>query len=164
MLPDVRPRVLVVVAVSAIIVSVAATGVVAAVRDGDSTDRRPGVIRVDVSDLRRGQVLTIKPFRPKKSTPIFVVHLRHDGIAAYLGRSTHLGCRLEWVGNRSYQRFTTAPDVAFEDPCGGSTFALDGSWVGGPAPRALDRYGVRVVGDTAEIRVNRLITGPTRLR
>jgi len=43
-------------------------------------------------------------------------------------------------------------------------FALDGSWVGGPAPRALDRYGVRVVGDTAEIRVNRLIMGQTRFR
>jgi len=164
MLQAVRARVLLVVALSAIIFSIVAIGAVAALRDREASDSRPGVVRVDVSDLRRGRVLTIKQFLPRRSTPIFVVHLRGDGIAAYLGRSTHLGCRLEWVGDPHYQRFTNAQDVAFEDPCGGSVFALDGSWVGGPAPRALDRYGVRVVGDTAEIRVNRLIMGQTRFR
>jgi Rieske Fe-S protein len=69
-----------------------------------------------------------------------------------------------WVGNPKYQRFTSSPEVAFEDPCGGSVFALDGSWVGGPAPRALDHYPVRVVGDTAQVRVSQLIMGHTRIR
>jgi len=106
--------------------------------------------------------LTITPFLPARATPVFVVHLPHDGIAAYLGRSTHLGCRLEWVGDPKYQQFTGLPHVAFEDPCGGSAFALDGSWIGGPAPRALDHYPVHVVDDTAEIHVHRLILGASR--
>jgi Rieske Fe-S protein len=162
MIQPVRKRVLLVVA-SVAVISIAVIGAVAALRDGDSPDSRPGVFTVDVSGLRSGQVLTIKPFLPRKVTPIFVVHLRGDGIAAYLGRSTHLGCRLMWVGDPKYHRFTNSPDVAFEDPCGGSVFALDGIWVGGPAPRALDHYPVRVVDDIAEIRVNRLIMGQTRV-
>src|SRR6476659_6012344 len=163
MIQVVRQRVLFVV-VSVALISLVAIGAVAALRNGDAPESRPGVLTVDVSGLRGGHVLTIKPFLPRKTTPIFVVHLRGDGIAAYLGRSTHLGCRLMWIGDPKYHRFTNQPDVAFEDPCGGSVFALDGSWVGGPAPRALDHYRVHVVDNTAEIRVNRLIMGQTRVR
>ncbi|HEV8234583.1 MAG TPA: hypothetical protein VGP84_08285 [Gemmatimonadaceae bacterium] len=144
------------------VISIVVIGAVASLRDADSQDSRSGVVAVDVSDLRSGHVSTIKPFLPGKVTPVFVVHLPGDGFAAYLGRSTHLGCRLEWVGDPKYQRFTNSPDVVFEDPCGGSVFALDGSWIGGPAPRALDHYRVRVVDDTAEIRVNNLIMGASR--
>ena len=164
MLKPVRPHVLLVVVLSAVIISIVAIGAVAAVRDRDTPSSQRGVLSVDVSELRSGHVLTIKPFLPRRSTPIFVVHLRGDGIAAYLGRSTHLGCRLMWVGDPKCQRFTNSPAVAFEDPCGGSVFALDGSWVGGPAPRALDHYPVHVVDDTAEVRVTHLIMGHTRIR
>jgi Rieske Fe-S protein len=54
--------------------------------------------------------------------------------------------------------------IAFQDPCGGSVFAIDGDCIGGPCPRGLDRYPVEVHGDTAEIDVTQLVKGPPRGR
>jgi len=55
--------------------------------------------------------------------------VRVDGqLHALWARSTHLGCR-------------TVPRAhGFEDPCGGSMFALDGGCVSGPCPRGLDEF------------------------
>jgi Rieske Fe-S protein len=60
------------------------------------------------------------------------------------------------------QGFSGKDDIAFEDPCGGSTFALDGRCIGGPCPRDLDRYAVKLVDHTATFDLHKLQRGPLR--
>ncbi|MFF0607802.1 ubiquinol-cytochrome c reductase iron-sulfur subunit [Nocardia tengchongensis] len=58
---------------------------------------------------------------------------------SFLGFSatcTHLGCQVNSVSGG-----------LIRCPCHGSTFNLDGSVAGGPAPRALDSRAIRVDGD-----------------
>jgi cytochrome b6-f complex iron-sulfur subunit len=50
---------------------------------------------------------------------------------------THLGCTPIWREN----------EQQFKCPCHGSGFDKDGTPVEGPAPRALDRYAIRVADD-----------------
>jgi hypothetical protein len=52
--------------------------------------------------------------------------------------------------------------MEFQDPCGGSVFALDGDCIGGPCPRNLDRCRVNLRDHVAEIDVNELLKGSPR--
>jgi cytochrome b6-f complex iron-sulfur subunit len=74
-------------------------------------------------------------------------------MALYTRRCVHLGCAVPWCQSSQW----------WECPCHGSRYNRLGEWVGGPAPRGLDRYpshiddeGVLIVdfGD--------LQTGPSR--
>ncbi|MET9490301.1 Rieske (2Fe-2S) protein [Nocardia sp. NPDC006630] len=56
--------------------------------------------------------------------------------AGFSSTCTHLGCKVSEV-----------TDGLIKCPCHGSTFHLDGSVAGGPAPRALDARAVHVEGD-----------------
>ena len=58
-------------------------------------------------------------------------------VIAFAPQCTHLGCGYNWVGEKKH----------FLCPCHGSIFTIDGQVVGGPAPRPLDRYEVRVEGE-----------------
>jgi Rieske Fe-S protein len=150
-----------------LLTSVAAAALIAAVVAlSGSSGHKPGVIAVDVAALKAGQVMPVEatlPGQPKWSRRVFVVHLRGDGVDAFLARSTHLGCRLLTRGDDGFGDGLFRLDgIAFEDPCGGSTYALDGDCIGGPCPRGLDRYSVQVRGDTAEIDLNDLLKGPAR--
>ena len=62
-------------------------------------------------------------------------------------RCTHLGCPYRWDEGRRQ----------FLCPCHAGIFAVDGQVVGGPPPRALDRYPAKVVG-------GRLLILPRALR
>jgi Rieske Fe-S protein len=145
---------------------------IAAVFDRESADRPASVVTADVSELRNGGVLPLwvelpstgQPLAPETSSAR-VFFVRQGGqVNAFLGVSTHLGCALLVPGDPKYGRgFNENPrDPKIEDPCGGSTYALDGRCVGGPCPRDLDRYTVRRSGATAQIDLSRLITGPAR--
>ena len=137
--------------------------------EGGESDRSATVVRVDVSDLKQGRVLAVAvelpatglpPHREERRARVFFV--RRDGrVDAFLGVSTHLGCSLLVPGDARYGRgFDENPrDPRIEDPCGGSTYAFDGRCVGGPCPRDLDRFTVRLSGGTAQIDLSRLITG-----
>jgi cytochrome b6-f complex iron-sulfur subunit len=57
-----------------------------------------------------------------------------NGLLALYGVCTHLGCLPKWVPT----------NTRFECPCHGSKFQGDGSYIEGPAPRALDRFVVSV--------------------
>jgi menaquinol-cytochrome c reductase iron-sulfur subunit len=73
---------------------------------------------------------------------------RPDGeITAFAPACTHLGCAYHWDGARGQ----------FACPCHGSRFGMDGKVLGGPAPRPLDRYEVKVEG-------SRLWLGPVQER
>ena len=55
-------------------------------------------------------------------------------VTAIAPQCTHLGCAYHWEeGNHS-----------FVCPCHASEFSNEGQVLGGPAPRALDRYQVKV--------------------
>lgn len=54
---------------------------------------------------------------------------------------THLGCRVRWIADRDQ----------FFCPCHNAIFDKDGSVVSGPPPRPLDRFDVRVDGETLYI-------------
>jgi Rieske Fe-S protein len=163
----VRARLLVWAVLGAVAV-VIAIGLVAALDRGES-DRPATVVTADVSDLRNGDVLPVAvelpstalpPHRDTRGARVFFVR-RSGQVEAFLGVSTHLGCSLLVPGDRRYGRgFSENPrDPRIEDPCGGSTYAFDGRCVGGPCPRDLDRYTVRLSGDTAQIDLSRLIAG-----
>lgn len=50
---------------------------------------------------------------------------------------THLGCRVRWIAERG----------EFFCPCHNGVFDKDGKVLGGPPPRPLDRYTVKVEND-----------------
>ncbi|MCC6861420.1 MAG: ubiquinol-cytochrome c reductase iron-sulfur subunit [Bryobacterales bacterium] len=75
----------------------------------------------------------------------WVVKLGGNRVVAYAPQCTHLGCAYHWDDTR---------DV-FLCPCHSSTFSLDGRVLSGPAPRALDRYELRLEKD-------RLLLGAVR--
>ncbi len=56
-------------------------------------------------------------------------------------RCTHLGCPFRWDDGRKQ----------FLCPCHTAVFGVDGAVVSGPAPRALDRYPVKVVSGRLQI-------------
>ena len=82
---------------------------------------------------------------------------------ALLGVSTHLGCRVLWPDDPRFGAGAALTDkVEYVDPCGGSVWAKDGTCIGGPCPRGLDRYPVTVKRGTAEFDLTQLQTGPAR--
>ena len=161
-----RARLLVVLASVAVLL-MGAAGFFALWGDGPT---RPGIATVNVADLQLGDVEPLSVAFPDQSEPqppedarIFVVRQTRRRVDAFLGVSTHLGCRLRLPGDRRYGALVTPSEAwVFEDPCGGSSFALNGDCVGGPCPRGLDRYPVEVHDDIAEIDLKHLVKGPKR--
>jgi len=47
----------------------------------------------------------------------------------------------------------------FQEPCGGAFFALDGSYLGGPSPRAMDSFPVRIEEDEVWVEITTQILG-----
>ncbi|MDQ1435836.1 MAG: cytochrome b6-f complex iron-sulfur subunit, partial [Actinomycetota bacterium] len=119
-----------------------------------------GLVTVEVSCLPTGGVETT----PTPSAPYTMRRCSssQDGFVALVGRSTHLGCRIKWVHAAGYRRFETHASVAFEDPCGGSLFALNGACVGGPCPRALDRLATTRTGRSLRINLHQITRGRAR--
>lgn len=88
-----------------------------------------------------GQAQDVLP--PPQSKPIpydqgkFWLVNTDDGVLAIYKVCTHLGCLYEW----------SDIDGRFECPCHGSRFALDGTFLEGPAPRSLDRFIIEAAND-----------------
>ncbi len=74
----------------------------------------------------------------KRSVVKSTTWIVRDGgsVTAFAPQCTHLGCGYRWLADKEH----------FLCPCHDSTFAKDGAVLTGPAPRALDRYEVRVEG------------------
>jgi menaquinol-cytochrome c reductase iron-sulfur subunit len=80
----------------------------------------------------------------EKSTA-WVVRQGPSKVIAFAPGCTHLGCAYSY----------DAKNKEFLCPCHTSTFGLDGKVLTGPAPRALDRYDVKLAG-------NKLMLGQVR--
>jgi menaquinol-cytochrome c reductase iron-sulfur subunit len=108
---------------------------------GDITQLKPGIPEEFV--FRRNRLDGWK-VTSEKSTA-WVVKKGAGEIVAFTPHCTHLGCAYSYDERNK----------EFLCPCHVSTFALDGKVLTGPAPRALDRYDVKVAG-------NKLLLGDVR--
>lgn len=66
----------------------------------------------------------------------WVTRVSEKEVVAYTPMCTHLGCAYHWDEKNKH----------FLCPCHTSAFGLDGKVLMGPAPRALDRYLVKIDG------------------
>jgi cytochrome b6-f complex iron-sulfur subunit len=78
--------------------------------------------------------------------------LVNEGLMALYQRCVHLGCRVPFCEASQW----------FECPCHGSKYNLAGEWKDGPAPRGMDRFGVRVEDGVVKVDTTRIVTGPPR--
>jgi menaquinol-cytochrome c reductase iron-sulfur subunit len=78
-------------------------------------------------------------------TSAWVIRKSEKEVIALAPQCTHLGCAYHWTADKN----------VFECPCHTSAFSMDGKVLGGPAPRPLDRYQVKVEG-------SRLLLGEVR--
>jgi|SRR5947209_8269476 len=77
-----------------------------------------------------------------RETSSWLRRLDETHFTAFAVYCTHLGCPVNWLA---------APRI-FLCPCHGSVFNGDGTVAGGPAPRPLFRYPVRVHNGTVQIK------------
>lgn len=71
------------------------------------------------------------------SKPVFVMPEGESPHRVFSSICPHLGCQVEWVGDKDH----------FFCPCHGSVFGKDGLVVSGPAPRGLDYLDSKVEDD-----------------
>ncbi len=64
-----------------------------------------------------------------------------EGVLALYQVCTHLGCLVPWSESAG----------RFQCPCHGSQFQRDGTYISGPAPRAMDRFVVRLVDASGQV-------------
>ena len=83
------------------------------------------------SQLVDGQMREARP-----GSGVWIVRLQNRLVATD-ATCTHLGCRTAWASD----------DNRFRCPCHGSSFALDGTNLDGPAPRALERLALYLKDD-----------------
>jgi menaquinol-cytochrome c reductase iron-sulfur subunit len=96
----------------------------------------------NLSDLHAGepQEVTLRRTRldgwklTSDKTTAWLVRMNEDEVVALAPQCTHLGCAYHYDDKKR----------EFVCPCHTSNFSLDGKVLSGPAPRALDRYLVRI--------------------
>jgi cytochrome b6-f complex iron-sulfur subunit len=64
----------------------------------------------------------------------YLVRLEDGGFLALARDCTHLGCTVPWISEEN----------RFVCPCHSSAFDIHGDVIDQPAPRALDRYAIRI--------------------
>jgi cytochrome b6-f complex iron-sulfur subunit len=75
------------------------------------------------------------------------------GLMALYHKCVHLGCRVPWCQSSQW----------FECPCHGSKYNKFGEWMGGPAPRGLDRFPASLDADgNISVATGTVVTGPAR--
>jgi cytochrome b6-f complex iron-sulfur subunit len=78
---------------------------------------------------------------------------QHEGaLRALYQRCPHLGCRVP---------FCSSSD-RFECPCHGSIYNLIGEYIGGPAPRGMDRFEISIEQDHVMVDTSTVVEGPPR--
>jgi len=75
------------------------------------------------------------------ANPIVIARVRDDMFAAVDAICTHMRCTVAY----------NALNITLDCPCHGSTYEIDGTVIGGPAPRALRTFTVRSDGTTVTV-------------
>jgi Rieske Fe-S protein len=76
----------------------------------------------------------------------------NDYLFALSQKCPHLGCHVPFCDSSG----------RFECPCHGSVYDLAGEYIAGPAPRGMDRYDIKLVGDHVVVDTGVLKAGPAR--
>jgi len=103
----------------------------------------------DLSSLQAGKPTEISFQRTRadgwqlitEKATAWVVKQPNNEVVAFMPNCTHLGCAYHWDD----------PSHTFICPCHTSYFSIDGKVLGGPAPRPLDRYAVKIDSGVLEI-------------
>lgn len=74
------------------------------------------------------------------------------GLMALYQKCVHLGCKVPWCQSSQW----------FECPCHGSKYNKWGEWMGGPAPRGLDRFPSTIEDGQFVANTGVTISGPPR--
>ena len=72
----------------------------------------------------------------REKATAWVLKKSETEVVAFSPQCTHLGCAYHWEDTSN----------TFVCPCHTSAFSVDGKVLGGPAPRPLDRYEVKIDG------------------
>jgi Rieske Fe-S protein len=95
-------------------------------------------------------------FAPETSTYIPANRLYVVNTQGYLfalsQKCPHLGCRVPFCDSSG----------RFECPCHGSIYDLAGEYIKGPAPRGMDRYPVKLAGQSVVVDTSVVTDGPPR--
>jgi menaquinol-cytochrome c reductase iron-sulfur subunit len=106
----------------------------------------------DLADMPLGQPQEVVYYRTRvdgwkrlrEKATAWVVKTSEKEAVAFSPACPHLGCVYHWEEERANAEGQAAK--AFVCPCHASAFDKDGTVLGGPAPRPLDRYLSRVEG------------------
>jgi cytochrome b6-f complex iron-sulfur subunit len=82
----------------------------------------------------------------------FYVTQYQGGLRALYQKCPHLGCRVPFCDSAQQ----------FQCPCHGSIYNIIGDYLGGPAPRGLDRFPIRIQDGRVLVDTSNLIDGPPR--
>jgi nitrite reductase/ring-hydroxylating ferredoxin subunit len=82
----------------------------------------------------------------------FYVTSYQGNLYALYQKCTHLGCRVPLCDSSKM----------FECPCHGSVFNIKGEYIAGPAPRGLDRFSIKIKGNTVTVDTGALMEGPAK--
>ena len=151
-------------------VAVVAAALTVAVNAVRGPTAGPTAVVGEIDDFPVDQVVAldyqITRGRIEKGGPptLFVVNDSAEGLLALWARDPHRGCRVHAIAEDGRPAgMPLHDDAEFVNPCHGEQYARNGSWLAGPAPRGLDRFGVfvddrgRVVVDATDYR-----PGPAR--
>ena len=75
------------------------------------------------------------------NTACWVRHVQGDRFQVFAVNCTHLGCPVRWLPEANL----------FLCPCHGGVYNKDGTVAGGPPPRPLVQYSVRVQNDQVQV-------------
>jgi cytochrome b6-f complex iron-sulfur subunit len=82
----------------------------------------------------------------------FYVTSANGGLVALFQKCPHLGCRVPFCESSG----------RFECPCHGSIYNIRGEYIGGPAPRGMDRFPIRIQGGSVMVDTGKTVEGPPR--
>lgn len=74
------------------------------------------------------------------------------GLIALYQKCPHLGCKVPWCKSSQW----------FECPCHGSKYNAAGEWQGGPAPRGMWHFPIKLQGSTVLVDTGTQIVGPPK--
>ncbi len=82
----------------------------------------------------------------------FYVTQHQGGLRALYQKCPHLGCKVPFCDS----------STRFECPCHGSLYNIIGEYIGGPAPRGMDRFPIRIQKGRVMVDTSSVVEGPPR--
>ncbi|GAB4581859.1 MAG: hypothetical protein Fur0022_46110 [Anaerolineales bacterium] len=89
------------------------------------------------------------PYFVRGDEPVFIVHTGEIFLVLVANPPHPKACQLRWLPE----------DSKFLDPCLGSQFYLDGTYLLGPSPRSMDQFEFQIIDGNLWVDFDRKILG-----